>query len=126
MLFDWSMAKPGNFKEDSMPKKHNTTLTFLLEKHGITPISKDPAEGFQIDKSNRPKCSVPECENLAVNCSRKKGSYYWRRANWIKQRYPEADNIWCCSKCHSDENVCAKTKLFHFPLLVFYSFALPW
>jgi hypothetical protein len=103
MLFDWSIAKPGNFKEDSMPKKHNTTLTCLLEKHGITPISNDPAEGFQIDKSNRPMCSVPGCNNKATNCSRKKGFYYWRRAKWIKNQYPAAKNIWCCHQCHNAE-----------------------
>jgi len=103
MLFDWTVAKPGNFKEDSMPAKRNTDLNFLLNKYGIAPEVKDPARGYQKTKDNRPQCSVPGCENLAVNYSSKKGFYKWRRAKWIKQRHPEAENIWCCSKCHNNE-----------------------
>jgi cytochrome c553 len=99
MSFDWSVAKPGNFKEDSI----NTELGYLMRKHGLIPLTKHPAEGFQKDKSNRPSCSVPGCDNLAVNYSNKKGFYKWRRASWIKEHYPEADNIWCCSKCHNAE-----------------------
>lgn len=79
-------------------------LNTLLQRYGIeTTVSRDPAEGYQEDKSNRPQCSVPECNKLAVNMSNKKGLYKWRRANWIKEQYPQADNIWCCGSCHSKE-----------------------
>ena len=99
MSFDWSQAQPADWKENSV----KTELGYLMRKHGLVPIEKNPAEGYHKDKSNRPTCSVPGCDKPAVNMSTKRGLYKWRRANWIKQRYPEADNIWCCSKCHSAE-----------------------
>lgn len=91
MAFDLTNEQPNLSK----------TLDYLLRKHGLIHEPKDPAEGYHTDKSTRPTCSVPGCDNLAVNMSNRKGLYKWRRSNWIKEVYPDADNIWCCSKCHN-------------------------
>lgn len=80
-----------------------TDLAKLLKKHGLEIVEQHPAEGYQKDKSNRPRCSVPNCNKFAVNQSNKRGLYKWRRAHWIKQRYPQAKDIWCCSSCHNEE-----------------------
>ena len=81
----------------------NDFLIALLKEQGLTPAVKDPAKGYQKDKNNRPQCSVPDCNKLAVNMSNRRGYYKWRRSAWIKQRYPQAENIWCCSSCHNNE-----------------------
>lgn len=58
--------------------------------------------GYHTNTNFRPFCSVPGCDNLATNMSSKKGFYRWRRSKWIKELHPEAEDIWCCSKCHND------------------------
>jgi hypothetical protein len=81
-------------------------LATLLARHGVVSVSSsynDSSYGYQKDKSNRPQCSVPGCEKPAVNMSSQRGLFKWRRAHWIKQRHPEAENIWCCSSCHNEE-----------------------
>jgi hypothetical protein len=52
----------------------------------------------------RPTCSVPGCGRPAVNTVAKSHPRYptYRRSNWIKETYPDADDIWCCDKCHRD------------------------
>jgi hypothetical protein len=75
----------------------------LMTMYGIMCFKKDPAAGYQKTKDNRPSCSVPGCEKPAVNMSSKRGLFKWRRAHWIKERHPEAENIWCCSSCHNEE-----------------------
>jgi len=52
---------------------------------------------------NRPTCGVPECSNLAIiyQTDRKTGLKKWRRANWIKENYSDAEDIWCCSYHHN-------------------------
>lgn len=57
--------------------------------------------GYTTDISTRPQCSVPNCNNLAVNASSKRGYYQWRQASWIKEQYPDASGMWCCSMCHN-------------------------
>ena len=78
-------------------------MVFTLEELGAKPAKTEDGipRGLQLSMENRPKCSVPGCEGLAVNVSNKKGMYRWRRAYWIKKQYPEAEDVWCCSKCHS-------------------------
>lgn len=53
---------------------------------------------------NRPICSVPGCYKLVAHIVAKNHPRYptWRRSKWIKERYPEVDDIWCCAKCHGD------------------------
>jgi hypothetical protein len=78
-------------------------MVFTLEELGAKPAKAEDGItfGLQTSKENRPKCSVPGCAKSAANCSNKKGVYRWRRSYWIKEQYPEADNIWCCDRCHS-------------------------
>jgi len=53
----------------------------------------------------RPTCGVPGCGRLAVNVVTKtdKRYPYYRRANWIFERHPEAESNYCCSRCHNHE-----------------------
>ena len=51
---------------------------------------------------NRPTCSVPGCNDHAVKTTTKKGMKVWRRANWIKEKYPDAIDIWCCTYHHAN------------------------
>ena len=66
-------------------------------------LGKQHPIGYTTDLSSRPKCSVPGCNKLATNYSKKKGQYLWRRAAWIAERYEGVDSIWCCSFHHREE-----------------------
>jgi len=76
-------------------------LTELLTQRGINVI--ESVKWAELQGENRPTCSVPDCDNLAVICRTDKTTGYkiWRRSNWIKEQYPNAEDIWCCSACHS-------------------------
>ena len=82
-------------------------LNTLLEKYGIeTTVSKD-YDWKNLQGKNRPRCSVPGCDNHAVIQRTRDGLKIWRRANWIKEQYPNAEDTWCCSK-HHDQNTANK------------------
>jgi hypothetical protein len=52
----------------------------------------------------QPLCSVPSCNRPAAPTVAKTHPRYpsYRRSNWIKEMYPDAEDIWCCNKCHKD------------------------
>lgn len=66
---------------------------------------------FEIKKMNtstptpntqRPTCSVPGCNKPAAHIVGKNNPRYptYRRAEWIKNLHPDAEDIWCCGTCH--------------------------
>jgi|TARA_R110000851_G_C12883958_1_gene546360 5-methylcytosine-specific restriction endonuclease McrA len=60
----------------------------------------------QIEKfNNRPNCSVPGCDEPAVQTLGKSQPNYpsWRRSSWIKQMHPDATDVYCCIECHRDQ-----------------------
>ena len=82
------------------------TLEYLLEKHNI--LSTKNLKSFDwenLQGENRPICSVPHCDTpaVAIRINKETGIKKWRRASWIKERYPKVDDIWCCSQCHNSE-----------------------
>jgi hypothetical protein len=56
---------------------------------------------------NRPKCSVPECNRDAASVTTKKDNKIWRRASWIKEKYPDVPTMWCCLY-HHNKNIAQK------------------
>ena len=75
----------------------------LMREHGLTPYIESKLNWEDLQGDNRPTCSVPECSKLAViyQTDKKTGFKKWRRAEWIRATYPNAEDIWCCSKHHN-------------------------
>lgn len=104
MSFDWTQAQPGNWEEDSV----KTELGYLMRKHGLVPApSRTRIDWSQLQGANRPKCSVPGCDNHAVICRTRDGLKIWRRSKWIKEKHLQAKDTWCCGPCH-DNNTAEK------------------
>lgn len=76
-------------------------LNTLLERYGIeTTVSKD-YNWKNLQGENRPRCSVPGCDRHAAIQRTRDGLKIWRRANWIKEQYPNVEDTWCCSYHHN-------------------------
>ena len=79
------------------------SLQELMLECGLTPRT-SLFDWENLQGENRPTCSVPECSNLAVICQTDKNTGFkkWRRAEWIRTNYPDAEDIWCCAKHHNE------------------------
>lgn len=76
-------------------------MTFFYQRDPLTDTN---SYWENLQGENRPKCSVPHCDNLAasIRTDRNTGIVKWRKSKWIKDQYPDATDTWCCSKCHND------------------------
>lgn len=88
-----------------MNKRHTMSFqVYKMKNNHTTPsttkTTNKPTGG------QRPTCSVPGCTRPAVQIAGKNDPRYplYRRSLWIKEKHPEATDIWCCGK-HHRENI---------------------